>query len=96
MAESLVSAGGLRIRLKDPEIVKGPAVRYVLRLEAEADSRTYFDSLGWRISRGKIYVPARATRLGWVDQARLSLEGEESMIELVQAWKDEFSGVEFP
>lgn len=96
MVDAIVQGGGLRVRLLDAKESKGPSVRYTIRVEDAASSRTFFEVYGWRISKGKLYVPARATKVGWVDQAKLSMEGEESLVQLVAAWRDEFPGVEFP
>ena len=53
-------------------------------------------SSGWRLKAGKIGPPARATPKGYVPTSTLSERLNRIMGMMLQEWKGQFRGIEFP
>lgn len=54
------------------------------------------EETGWRIAHGRIMAPATKYKSGYTTIIFPSKEVESALESLVQDWKSEFPGVEFP
>lgn len=84
----------IHVRLLNPKRVSGDTLSF--NIGWVWGEKLLTKSTGWRVQSGKILLPCVRTPKGFISTASLHDTLQDQLVTLLQAWRPQYKGIEFP